>query len=112
MTVCVSHRVPLPTPIARAATPCRAPLYHSAIFHALPNLHSIFFPHLSSRLTLFQVRSAIRRLCDGCKIVKRKGRLYVTCDKVPKHKQRQGVFTATEGAVVGQYNLNAVDPLA
>ena len=42
-----------------------------------------------------QVRSAIKRLCDACKIVKRKGRLYVVCDKVPKHKQRQGLATAT-----------------
>lgn len=40
-----------------------------------------------------QVRSAIKRLCEACKIVKRKGRLYVVCDKVPKHKQRQGVCT-------------------
>lgn len=45
------------------------------------------------------MRSAIKRICDGCKIVKRKGRLYVTCDKVPKHKQRQGVFTVTDGAM-------------
>ena len=27
--------------------------------------------------------------------MKRKGRLYVVCDKVPKHKQRQGLATAT-----------------
>lgn len=49
-----------------------------------------------------QVRTALKRLCEGCRIVKRKGRLYVTCDKVPKHKQRQGVFTATEGALAGE----------
>lgn len=54
-----------------------------------------------------QVRSAIKRLCEACKIVKRKGRLYVVCDKVPKHKQRQGYGTASSvngahGVVVGK----------
>jgi hypothetical protein len=29
--------------------------------------------------------------------VKRKGRLYVVCDKVPKHKQRQGLSTQAGG---------------
>lgn len=48
-----------------------------------------------------QVRTALKKLCDGCRFVKRKGRIYVVCDKVPRHKQRQGVFTATEGAVEG-----------
>lgn len=43
-----------------------------------------------------QVRSAIKKLCEACRIVKRKGRLYVVCDKVPKHKQRQGIATAAE----------------
>lgn len=47
----------------------------------------------------FQVRSAIKRLCEACKIVKRKGRLYVVCDKVPKHKQRQGVCTEARADV-------------
>jgi len=42
-----------------------------------------------------QVRSAIKKLCEHCRIVKRKGRLYVVCPKVPKHKQRQGIFTET-----------------
>ncbi|MBI5140457.1 MAG: 50S ribosomal protein L36 [Candidatus Vogelbacteria bacterium] len=36
-----------------------------------------------------KVRSSIKKLCGNCKIVRRKGRLYVVCDK-PKHKQRQG----------------------
>ena len=34
--------------------------------------------------------------------MKRKGRLYVVCDKVPKHKQRQGLSTqaaASTGSV-------------
>lgn len=37
-----------------------------------------------------KVRSAIKRMCEACRIVKRRGRLYVVCKTNPKHKQRQG----------------------
>ncbi|KAF9011564.1 hypothetical protein BDZ89DRAFT_963928, partial [Hymenopellis radicata] len=33
-----------------------------------------------------QVRSFVKIMCDGCSIVKRKGRMYVICKKNPKHK--------------------------
>ncbi|MGB9598297.1 MAG: 50S ribosomal protein L36 [Minisyncoccales bacterium] len=36
-----------------------------------------------------KVRSSVKKICAQCKIVKRKGKLYVVC-KVKKHKQRQG----------------------
>ncbi|MFA5987852.1 MAG: 50S ribosomal protein L36 [Candidatus Paceibacterota bacterium] len=36
-----------------------------------------------------KVRSSVKKICDKCKIAKRKGRIYVICDR-PKHKQRQG----------------------
>lgn len=36
-----------------------------------------------------KVRSSIKKICPKCKIVKRKGKLYVTCLN-KKHKQRQG----------------------
>lgn len=36
-----------------------------------------------------KVRSSIKKICKDCKIVKRKGVLYVICIN-PKHKQRQG----------------------
>ncbi|MBI2103437.1 50S ribosomal protein L36 [Candidatus Woesebacteria bacterium] len=36
-----------------------------------------------------KVRSSVKKICRDCKIVKRKGVLYVIC-KNPKHKQRQG----------------------
>jgi ribosomal protein L36 len=42
-----------------------------------------------------KVRTSIKRLCEACRIVKRRGRLYVVCAKVPKHKQRQGLVTET-----------------
>ncbi|EPQ60657.1 hypothetical protein GLOTRDRAFT_29973 [Gloeophyllum trabeum ATCC 11539] len=34
-----------------------------------------------------KVRSSVKVMCDGCNIVRRKGRLYVICSKNPKHKQ-------------------------
>ena len=40
-----------------------------------------------------KVRSALKRLCDGCFIVRRGKRLYVRCKTSPKHKQRQGLHT-------------------
>ncbi|MFH1656338.1 MAG: 50S ribosomal protein L36 [Candidatus Nealsonbacteria bacterium] len=36
-----------------------------------------------------KVRSSVRKICRDCKIVRRKGRVYVICQN-PKHKQRQG----------------------
>ncbi|OAG38937.1 hypothetical protein AYO21_06815 [Fonsecaea monophora] len=37
-----------------------------------------------------KTRSSVKRLCDGCKAVRRKNRVFIICDKNPKHKQRQG----------------------
>ena len=36
-----------------------------------------------------KVRPSVKRMCDSCKIVKRRGRVMVICSN-PKHKQRQG----------------------
>ncbi|MCX6765608.1 MAG: 50S ribosomal protein L36 [Candidatus Moranbacteria bacterium] len=36
-----------------------------------------------------KVRASVKRFCAKCKIVKRKGKIYVICSN-PKHKQRQG----------------------
>ncbi|KAK6347190.1 hypothetical protein TWF696_007265 [Orbilia brochopaga] len=37
-----------------------------------------------------KVRSAVKKMCTGCKSVRRKGYLYIICSKNQKHKQRQG----------------------
>ncbi|MFH1462225.1 MAG: 50S ribosomal protein L36 [bacterium] len=37
-----------------------------------------------------KVRPSVKKICKDCKIVRRKRRLYVICEKNPKHKQRQG----------------------
>ncbi|MGB9763027.1 MAG: 50S ribosomal protein L36 [Minisyncoccia bacterium] len=36
-----------------------------------------------------KVKASVKKICNHCKIVRRKGRLYVICSN-PKHKQRQG----------------------
>ncbi|HKZ35847.1 MAG TPA: 50S ribosomal protein L36 [Patescibacteria group bacterium] len=36
-----------------------------------------------------KVQASVRKRCQKCKIVRRKGRIYVICDN-PRHKQRQG----------------------
>jgi large subunit ribosomal protein L36 len=40
-------------------------------------------------IVIMKVSSSIKKRCAKCKIVKRKGVLYVICEN-PKHKQRQG----------------------
>ncbi|EIM83462.1 uncharacterized protein STEHIDRAFT_62958 [Stereum hirsutum FP-91666 SS1] len=34
-----------------------------------------------------KVRSSVKKLCDSCHIVLRKGRVYVICSVNPRHKQ-------------------------
>jgi large subunit ribosomal protein L36 len=36
-----------------------------------------------------KVSASVKKRCKDCKIVRRKGRIYVICVN-PKHKQRQG----------------------
>ncbi|MEN9214645.1 MAG: 50S ribosomal protein L36 [Gloeomargarita sp. DG02_4_bins_56] len=36
-----------------------------------------------------KVRASVRRMCEKCRIIRRKGRVMVICVN-PKHKQRQG----------------------
>ncbi|KAI3465546.1 hypothetical protein Pfo_022209 [Paulownia fortunei] len=47
-----------------------------------------------------KVRSSVKKMCEFCRTVKRRGRVYVLCSANPKHKQRQGMSTfAYEGPV-------------
>lgn len=44
--------------------------------------------HDANRWTM-KVRSSVRRICEKCKLIKRKGVVRVICED-PRHKQRQG----------------------
>ncbi|GAB00036.1 hypothetical protein E5Q_06738 [Mixia osmundae IAM 14324] len=90
-------------PLARVSTVCRctaslprAPMsatsrHHATLLTAPAPLPSIPRPSaIEPQGRGMKVRSSIKRFCDGCSIVRRKGRLYVICSKDKKHKQRQG----------------------
>ncbi|KAL0904316.1 hypothetical protein M5K25_026408 [Dendrobium thyrsiflorum] len=51
-----------------------------------------------------KVRSSVKKLCEFCRTVKRRGRVYILCTANPKHKQRQGISTfAYEGPLQPVY---------
>jgi large subunit ribosomal protein L36 len=37
-----------------------------------------------------KVRPSVTKMCDRCKIIRRRGRVTVICSNNPRHKQRQG----------------------
>lgn len=37
-----------------------------------------------------KVRASVKRICESCQIIRRRGRVRVICSRDPKHKQRQG----------------------
>ena len=51
-----------------------------------------FFPQrlTGNLLDTMKVRASVKRLCEGCKIVKRKNVVRVICKTNARHKQRQG----------------------
>ena len=36
-----------------------------------------------------KVRASVKKMCDKCKIIKRKGKIMIICEN-PAHKQKQG----------------------
>nr|YP_007890137.1 ribosomal protein L36 [Pleodorina starrii]YP_009532075.1 ribosomal protein L36 [Volvox africanus]ACI31268.1 50S ribosomal protein L36 [Volvox carteri]ACY06017.1 ribosomal protein L36 [Volvox carteri f. nagariensis]QKN19246.1 ribosomal protein L36 [Eudorina cylindrica]AFY64407.1 ribosomal protein L36 [Pleodorina starrii]AXZ97369.1 ribosomal protein L36 [Volvox africanus] len=36
-----------------------------------------------------KVRASVKKMCDNCRVIKRKGKVMVICSNA-KHKQRQG----------------------
>ena len=45
---------------------------------------------VAQSIRTFKVRTAVKKFCKDCYMVKRKGRMYVYCKSNGKHKQRQG----------------------
>lgn len=37
-----------------------------------------------------KVKTSVKKICEHCKVVKRKGMVRIICKKYPRHKQRQG----------------------
>jgi large subunit ribosomal protein L36 len=42
------------------------------------------------RKAVMKVRASVKKICEHCKIVRRKGVIRVICSRNPRHKQRQG----------------------
>ncbi len=49
-------------------------------------------PAISNQKAAYKmkVKASIKKRSEDCKIVRRKGKLYVICKKTPKYKMRQG----------------------
>ncbi len=43
----------------------------------------------SEHQPLMKVRPSVKKICDRCKVIRRRGRVMVICDNA-RHKQRQG----------------------
>lgn len=37
-----------------------------------------------------KVRTSVKKICDNCRVIKRKGVVRVICKRNARHKQRQG----------------------
>jgi large subunit ribosomal protein L36 len=37
-----------------------------------------------------KVRPSVKKMCDKCRVIRRRGRILVICTGNPRHKQRQG----------------------
>ena len=54
----------------------------------------LLLPLYAARATrAMKIKSAVKRLCEHCYMVRRGKTLYVRCTKNPRHKQRQGFAT-------------------
>ncbi len=40
--------------------------------------------------SVMKVRASVKKICDKCKVIKRKGTVRIICPANPRHKQRQG----------------------
>jgi large subunit ribosomal protein L36 len=43
-----------------------------------------------ARERVVKVRASVKKICDKCKVIRRKGVVRVICTSNPRHKQRQG----------------------
>ncbi|KAN0124739.1 Ribosomal protein L36 domain containing protein [Russula decolorans] len=59
----------------------------------LPYHHVSTLPGTTPALARsMKVRSSVKIMCDGCSVVRRKGRVYILCAKNPRHKQVSPLF--------------------
>lgn len=74
-------------PLLQSARPLLTRFRIPSLPSLLPHAHhhaQLQIPALSRGM---KVRSSVKVMCDGCSVVRRKGRVYIVCSKNPKHKQ-------------------------
>jgi large subunit ribosomal protein L36 len=57
-----------------------------------PSRHQNGIPEMTGTQETEQqvkVRPSVKKICENCKVIRRRGRVMVICDN-PRHKQRQG----------------------
>lgn len=52
-------------------------------------MFSILLKAVILYLLIMKVRASVKKICDNCRVIRRKGTVMVICSN-PKHKQRQG----------------------
>lgn len=45
---------------------------------------------LPTRGSAMKVKASVKRICENCRIVRRRGVVRIICSANPRHKQRQG----------------------
>ncbi|KAI0363897.1 hypothetical protein BV20DRAFT_957333 [Pilatotrama ljubarskyi] len=68
---------------------------------SLPHSHPHHAPHAHVTPNVvfsrgMKVRASVKTMCDGCSVVRRKGRIYIICSKNPKHKQVSPVVVPSD----------------
>ena len=70
--------------------PTIEPQYDQAGFLNMPFSLSAFSAKIANGGEFaVKIRSSVRRICENCKVVRRRGKIFVICVN-PRHKQRQG----------------------
>ena len=94
------------TVMLRALLASTRPLLSRVRPATLPHSHVHHHPHHalsaapSANIVLargMKVRASVKTMCDGCSVVKRKGRIYIICSKNPKHKQVRSLLRPPGG---------------
>jgi large subunit ribosomal protein L36 len=49
----------------------------------------VFLSFRAASEGVMKVRASVKKICDKCKVVKRKGVVRIICPANPRHKQRQ-----------------------
>ncbi|KAF9568409.1 hypothetical protein CPC08DRAFT_404083 [Agrocybe pediades] len=68
-------------------------IYQAHPHHHHHHVSSPVFSQIPALSRGMKVRSSVKVMCDGCNVVRRKGRVYVVCSKNPKHKQVRFYFS-------------------